>query len=506
MSNTRHTHRKYRIKVLLQLIPLIAILGVVFIGVLQMKQVREFFSRASGENADIVVNVQSELGELPRPWRNLAQGGEESNWRMNTYTSTVRALNPEYIRIDHIYSFYDIAQKNNGQLTFDFSKLDPLLEDIRATGATPFISLSYMPTPLSQSDIIGLPKDWNEYQLLIQKTIEHISGTKGFDNVYYEVWNEPDLFGGWKTYGDKNYLTLYTYAANGAANAKNVKSFKFGGPGITALYENWFVRLTEHAQKNNLRYDFFSWHRYDDKLTQFSDDYAKANAWKATHSNNPNLELLVTEWGHDSKNHPGYDGNFGAAHTAAGAIEMVNQIDKGFVFEIEDGKDPAGNARWGRWGLLTNEEHGAQPKPRYQALKLLDQIGAQQLDLQGNGTWVKGLAAKNENQNVQVVLANYDNQAQHVETVPLTFTNIIPGEYTFKQTFMGGRQNSTTIATNSAIIKSNVVMPVNSVAFIELIPNFDISTATQAAIPAIEVTPNPQPQTGFGRLLQTVGQ
>ena len=71
-------------------------------------------------------------------------------------------------------------------------------------------------------DITGTPTDWGAYQLVIQKTVEHLSKDRGIDNVMYEVWNEPDLFGGWKTYGPKNYLTLYSYAAHGADTKNTV--------------------------------------------------------------------------------------------------------------------------------------------------------------------------------------------------------------------------------------------------------------------------------------------
>src|SRR3972149_1571123 len=52
------------------------------------------------------------------------------------------------------------------------------------------------------------------WQNLAQKTVEHVSGKAGLNlsNVYYEVWNEPDLFGGYKVYGGKNYLDLYSHS------------------------------------------------------------------------------------------------------------------------------------------------------------------------------------------------------------------------------------------------------------------------------------------------------
>jgi beta-xylosidase len=446
---------------------LIAIGGLV--AVTQLKVVREFFSRASGEEANISVDTQAVLGPMPRPWRNLAQGGESFNWRMTPILGQVRALKPEYIRIDHIYDFYDIVHGTPGNLTFDFSKLDGLLDDIKAAGAKPYVSLSYMPPAISSGDILAKPVRWEDWQLVVQKTIEHISGERRTPDVYYEVWNEPDLFGNWKYSGDKNYLTLYSYAARGANNARGVLPFKFGGPGITALYKNWFDALAKFAIANNLRFDFFSWHRYNLDIDQYRKDMAEAQTWLA---NYPQIaettQLHITEWGHDSNNHPGYDGNFGAAHTAAGAIEMVGVVDRAFVFEIQDGKDPKGQARWGRWGLFTHQDFGSSAKPRYSALRLLDKIGDQRLQLLGKGSWVKGLAGLSEQGNPQVVLANYDARGAHSENVPVTFTNITPGNYTVTKEFLGGRRQVENIATTEAALKTMVPMSANSVGFIEL--------------------------------------
>ena len=347
--------------------------------------------------------------------------------------------------------------------------------------------------------------------------------------MYYEVWNEPDLFGSWKRSGNRNYLTMYTYSARGANAAQNVKPFKFGGPAITALYKNWFYDLLNMTRKNNLRMDFFSWHRYNKNINQFENDIAEVEEWiAADFPEYQNLEMVISEWGHDSNNHPGYDTTFGAAHTVATAIQMIGSVDKGFVFEIEDGKDPAEKAQWGRWGLLTNQAYGAQPKPRYNALRLLDRIGPTRLDLLGKGSWVKAAAARDEKNQISVVMANYDPEVSNVETVPLTFTNVSPGSYTFRQTFLGGRTNTEEVATSEATLRRFVTMGTNSVAFVELIPlNAATPSATEVISPPTQTTPGetlvtpsiviptalPQPvpvstssatpeRTGFGRLIE----
>lgn len=456
---------------------------VALVGVTQLDKIREFFSRASGEEANIRIDTQAIIGTMPRPWRNLAQGGEGFDWRLQPLAGQVKALNPDYIRVDHIYDFYNIVGGTPGNLTFDWSKLDPILDDIKATGAKPFIALSYMPTVISTGDIVAEPQNYNDWQVVVQKTIEHISGTRGVSDVYYEVWNEPDLFGGWKYYGEKNYLDLYGAAARGAANARGVQRFKIGGPGITALYKNWFDALAKYAINNNLRYDFFSWHRYNLKVDQFKDDMTNASTWlKAYPPLDGQIELLITEWGHDSNNHAGYDTGFSAAHTVAGAIEMVGIVDKAFVFEIQDGKDPAGQSMWGRWGMFTHNDASAKAKPRYYGLRMLDKISDQRLQLLGKGSWVKGLAAKNDDQ-VELILANYDQYGKHSEVVPVTFTNIQPGSYTITKEFLSGQKNQEKIATTAAELQVSIPMPANSVSFVTLTPDFE--TNNQETIQSI---------------------
>ena len=448
---------------------LVAMIAIILVGVSQLDVIREFFSKASGENANITVDTQAVLGPMPRPWRNLAQGGEGFDWRMQPLVPQVKALKPQYIRIDHIYDFYEIVDGTPGNITFDFSKLDPILDDIKAAGATPYIALSYMPPAIAEGDIVSKPKIWTDWQLTVQKTIEHVSGTRKTPNVYYEVWNEPDLFGGWKYYGDKSYLTLYDYAARGANSARGVQPFKLGGPGITALYKNWFDAMAKYAVKYSVRFDFFSWHRYNLKIDQYREDMTDIRTWLSAYPQlEPTLELHITEWGHDSNNHTGYDSSYGAAHTVAGSIEMIGIVDKAFVFEIQDGKAPDGKEYWGRWGMFTHQSVGAKPKPRYHGLRMLDRIGDQRLQLLGKGSWVKAAAARDEAGNTEVIMANFDQKGAHAEVVPVTFTNIQPGTYQITKEFLNGQRQVEQAATTAAILRTYVNMPVNSVAFIEL--------------------------------------
>lgn len=468
-SRTMWSKRK-KIRTFAQALIFAGLLVILIIGISQLKVVREFFSQASFVPADLYVNTRAILGPLPRPWRNLSQGGESHAWRIEPIKDKIIALNPEYIRLDHIYDFYDVVSGSSGNFSVNFTKLDLVLSDIKAVGATPYLSLSYMPPALSNGDIVGAPVNYGDWQKLVQQTIQHVSGDLGFIDVYYEVWNEPDLFGGWKYYGNKNYLDLYAAAARGAAATKNTQAFKIGGPATTSLYKNWVDALLSFTAQNNLRIDFISWHRYTFDLDQYKVDLAQVMNWvSAFPQYNGLLEFQITEWGHNSELDPGYDGRLGAAHTVASAITMVGALERGFVFEIQDGADPNNQPFWGRWGLITANEHGAKPKLRYWALRMLDSLGSQRLQLLGQGSKVKALAAKTEDNKIQTILAHFDPRGNNQETVPLTFQNISPGNYQFSLKYLSGDTRIDQVATTTANLRLLVPLLANDVVFTELV-------------------------------------
>ena len=159
-------------------------------------KVSRLFSEATGKKAEIVVEADKEIGPVPRLWNNFSQGGESHDGMLTAAIKPMQALSPGYVRLDHIYDFYDVVKKEDGRLKFNWTKLDREVEAILKMGAKPFLALSYMPPALG-SDVTGKPDSWDQWQEVVKTTIEHYSGknNKNIDKVYYEVWNEPDLFG-----------------------------------------------------------------------------------------------------------------------------------------------------------------------------------------------------------------------------------------------------------------------------------------------------------------------
>jgi hypothetical protein len=428
-----------------------------------------FLGRALGAKANLVIDAGSSFDVGGRVWRNFAQGGEEKGRMLLPVINQVKTLSPSLIRIDHIYDFYDVVGGGGGGLTFDWTKLDLTIGDILSTGAKPFISLSYMPSALGE-DILALPANWGEWETVVQKTIEHISGRDGLavSGVYYEVWNEPDLFGKFKVKGDKSYLDLYLHSALGASRANNVLPYKLGGPATTALYKNWFDSLLNLAAANGLKLNFISWHRYSKDLDDFKSDWLNSRKWLSRYPGYSNIELITSEMGPNSENDKVYDGNFGAIHTIATAALLENDLERGFLFEIKDG--PGVDKYWGRWGMLTHENFGAPTaKPRYSAILFLNQMVGKKVNVAGEGSWVKAFAKENSGI-IRVLVVNYDPAGVHYEAVPLTFINLPYNKFTFRRSdFLGGRKEILVSTTGTSWTTTEGMNP-NSAAIFEIIP------------------------------------
>lgn len=434
----------------------------------------QYSSRASAVKANLVIDTKRVLGPVVPNWKAIAQGGEEPGVRMfQNVIPQMTELRSNYIRLDHLYDFYNVVKGSPGNLSFDWSALDATVCDILATGAKPFLSLGYMPSVISSDgSVIGVPKSYGDWSLVVQRTIEHYSGVgsqlcgqpTGISNVYYEVWNEPDLesFGKWHYSGPKNYLSLYQASAQGASRAQNVHPFLLGGPATTALYKNWVLALANFASRNNLRLDFISWHHYTTNPEDYTKDLVDLNGWLA--ENNPkyqNIPKIISEWGYDASYNPMAETDGGAAYTIASIRNLVtNGLEMAFSFEVKDGPTP-------RWGILS---YTGFRKPRFYALRFLNLLQGLRLDVVGEGTYVRALSSFDPaTGKIVIVLVNYDPAQKNDELVPVNFMNIADGNYQMTLTYTNGQTVTfkDLVATGSQLQRSILMKP-NMVIGLEL--------------------------------------
>jgi hypothetical protein len=448
------------------LILLLIFLPIVIFAVTKIVELRK---GAAGTYANISIDTKSLQGQVPVTlWQNFSQGGEEPRDMIGPVISQTRLLKPKLIRIDHLFDYFNVYQGNNN---YNFTELDKAVNSVLATGAKPMLSISYTTASMSKDgQNAGEPKDWNEWYGLVKATARHYSVEKNISGIYYEVWNEPDLFGGWKYNKSPNYSTLYIQTARGIIDGAGGSIYKIGGPAITAYYSNWIKSLFKTAADNHVRLDFISWHKYSKNMEDYENDFNNLNQILSNYPQYFNIERLITEVGPNPEPDVWYDNNLSGVHLISLATHMYGKIHRLFSFEVVDGPTSRSEKSPG-WGMITHPSKGAKPKPRYFAIQFLNKLQGQLLSSTGDGSWVTSMSAKNGN-TIQSLVVNYDSRSAHSETFPITFKNLDPGKYEMRTTYYMGNTNNKiiTIDQNSNSYSQSFYLDPNTSALIELTP------------------------------------
>ena len=227
---------------------------------------------------------------------------------------------------------------------------------------------------------------------------------------------------------------------------------------------DWIKNLFRTASSNHLRLDFISWHKYSKNIIDFENDFDNLNHILSDYPEYFDIERLITEVGPNPEPDRWYDTSISGIHLLALTTKLVGKIHRIFPFEIIDGPSPRSAVSPG-WGLIT---HDLKIKPRYYAIQFLNQLQGQMLPLQGNGSWVSGLASKNNNI-IQVLLTNYDPQGTHSETFPLTIQGLSPGRYQYKLISYLGKTSTKTISVTTSY-REMIYLDANTAKIIEISP------------------------------------
>lgn len=439
-----------------RLLLLLLLLPILILGA---KTVLDLRRGAAVVPANIIVDTSLTQGKIQTSlWQNFSQGGEEAKDMIAPIISLVKNLHPQLIRIDHVFDYFQVDQ---GGGNFDFSRLDPAVNSILATGAVPMLSLSY--TPDSKA-----PQDWNQWYQLVKATARRYSVEKNISGIYYEVWNEPDLFGGWRYNKNPNYLTLYQKTAQAVNDGAAGSTYHIGGPATTGYYQNWIKALFRTATDNHLRLDFVSWHRYSKNIADYLADFENLNQILADYPQFFNIERLITEIGPNSEPDSWYDNSLSGVHLLSLVTQLSGKVHRLFSFEIVDGPAPRSRESSG-WGLITHPNSDAKVKPRYRALEFLNQLAGQRLNSSGDGSFVTSISTK-DGSKIQTLLVNYDPKEQHPETVPVTFLNLNAKKYLLKTSRYLGQTSSKNITTDSGSYTENIYLDPNTAVILELTP------------------------------------
>jgi xylan 1,4-beta-xylosidase len=224
---------------------------------------------------------------------------------------------------------------------FDWSKADPYMKSLQATGSKVVAALTIKPAPLfPQIDQkIWQPTDRNEWQRVIAAVAKRYSVDQPIV-TYWEIGNETDI--GENGGSPMLVNSVDDYFSYYQTHVEAIRSVfpqaKIGGPAMANPFAPWVEPFLEKCRTTGTQLDFISWHVYNDTPSRHGEICRHFQQLAGQFSRRP--ELFVTEWnkGFDpvSVEEMAFEPHR-AAHTAASILEMTDAgISRSFYYHVWD--------------------------------------------------------------------------------------------------------------------------------------------------------------------------
>lgn len=349
-----------------------------------------------------------------------------------------------YIRFHAI--FHDVlgtVHSENGKITYDWTKIDQLYDDLLARHIRPFVELSFTPEALatSKNSIFYWhgntshpnPEAWRN---LVAAFVEHIEQRYGKDEVrtwYFEVWNEPNLSDFWEGADQQAYFALYDLTAR---TVKFVDpALRVGGPATAGA--SWIPEFLAHVKQSGAPIDFVTTHTYGVN-GGFLDENGKADVkldpspeaivgdvrrvrQQISASPFPHLPLYITEWSTSyTPADPVHDSYISAAYILS-KLKATEGLAQGMSYwtysDLFEEPGPPRAAFYGGFGLVTRD--GIR-KPAFFAYKYLHALRGDTI----SSADPQSMMAE-ENGNFAAVIWDFEQPVQKISNRPF-YTKVIP--------------------------------------------------------------------------------
>lgn len=306
------------------------------------------------------------------------------------------------------YNLWEINQlaKSKDDQGKILDNYDSVIKDISDSGGTVILDLFGTPAGLGKVlDKKSPPWDLRAFKALVKNIMRNYSCDKKY-NVWYEVWNAPDMddfFLGRK----QDYLNLYRAVAESARELENETKVHIpvGGPSVSwwlqslegntvASPERSLVyELIKFCYSRHLPIDFISWHSYstDPTVENESTIYKRKSEinlikdWLGYFGFYRDTPLVVDEWNYDRDSNMaverGERGFIGASYIPARIKNMYEaKINYQIYFCLEDFLgNKEGVSR--NVGLTSfDPEHPGNPesyKATYNVMRFLSMLGGE---------------------------------------------------------------------------------------------------------------------------------
>jgi hypothetical protein len=219
------------------------------------------------------------------------------------------------------YNLWEISQLEKDKEAQDklLANYENIIKNINASGGIVILNLFGTPAGLGKAlDKKSPPSDLKAYKELIKTTIKDLSCHKRY-NIWYEVWNAPDLEGFFL--GRKQeYFNLYRQVAESIKELRQETKMHIpvGGPSVSWWFQNidgntiltpersLIYELLKFCYHYRLPIDFISWHTYSTNPSAEKENtlYKKTTVklirdWLTYFKFDRNTPLIIDEWNFD---------------------------------------------------------------------------------------------------------------------------------------------------------------------------------------------------------------
>ena len=390
-------------------------------------------AQSANNKRTIDVNINQVKGQLPASI-NLCVGAGRANEGLRAdWQRQLKVAHDEcgfkYIRFHGLLSD-DMGvyfEDKNGKPTYNWQYIDELFDYLRSIDMKPFVEVGFMPGALASGNKtifwwrgnVTPPKDYQKWNDLIKALVEHWTeryGQKEVASWYFEIWNEPNLKGGFFTGTQQDYFKLYKETAIAIKSVST--KYRVGGPATAG--NAWIPEMIDFCTQQNVPIDFISTHDYGVKqgfldaagnagtvLSQnryFVADHMHHSKKQILQSAMPNLELHYTEWSASyTPSDPIHDSYHEAAYilnTVKRAAPDVNSMSYWTFTDIFEEAGPRATPFHGGFGLMNYQDI---KKPAYYAFKYLNQLGHNELQCADSSA----IVCKGDNGSVQALLWDF---------------------------------------------------------------------------------------------------
>jgi len=401
-----------------------------------------------GDEVEVTIDVNANTIPLPkifRPTVDVSGRGfyPQYNWPQGMAAAQVIDTWQKDIGFNRMYRLqyslwevYELSKYKETQEALQ-RNYEGMIKKISEAGGIVILDIFGTPAGLGKVlDKKSPPFDLKAYKELIKTIIRNLSCEKRY-NIWYEVWNAPDLdtfFLGRR----QEYLNLYRVVAEAIKELEVETKIQIplGGPGVSWWFQtldgntiatperSLIYELIKFCYHYRLPLNFISWHAYstDPKADQDITIYKKSAAslirdWLTYFHFDYNIPLIVSEWNFDSGANivaERYDKSYVTASYIPSRLKHMYDvgIDYGIYYCLEDFQNNVdGVAR--NVGLFwfdsnSKEEYRGVAKASYNVFRMLSLLENRlyHFSQKTNDDFVTAIATKGQD-TIAVLLSNY---------------------------------------------------------------------------------------------------